>query len=251
MNVKMPTIKGKYPPRRLLPLSPMSDTFDAHPALQQNPWFGGVPAPQQQAMLAVAQTLSLQPGTAIYRKGDKSTGFYCLLEGSIKVSNLGEDGREGILSVLDAGNWFGEIGLLDGLPRPHDFTAISRCELLAIPVAAFEQLMQNNAFARAMSVLLCMRVRALLGYADNSMLGSTRSRVAGRLLLLARGDSTMTAEARSRVPVSQEALAMMLGLTRQTLSKELRALEKAGVLRLGYGDLHIVSMAELAQQARL
>ena len=65
------------------------------------------------------------------------------------------------------------------------------------------------------------------------------------LLLLARGDATLAAQARPSVPVSQEALAMMLGITRQTLSKELKVLVEAGAVALGYGRIEIASVAAL------
>lgn len=59
----------------------------------------------------------------------------------------------------------------------------------------------------------------------------------------------MASDARASVAVSQEALAMMLGMTRQTLSKELKQLARDGVLTMGYGRIDIVSMAALEQRA--
>jgi CRP/FNR family cyclic AMP-dependent transcriptional regulator len=61
----------------------------------------------------------------------------------------------------------------------------------------------------------------------------------------------MASDARLRVGVSQEALAMMLGITRQTLSKELKALVEAGVLNLGYGQIDIVSLKGLERRCAL
>jgi CRP-like cAMP-binding protein len=83
------------------------------------------------------------------------------------------------------------------------------------------------------------------------MLRSTRTRIARRLLSLSRGDATMASDARASVTVSQEALAMMLGITRQTLSKELKVLVRDGVLSLGYGRIEIVSMPELELRGAL
>ena len=69
--------------------------------------------------------------------------------------------------------------------------------------------------------------------------------MARRLLLLARGDATQARDARPVVPVSQEALAMMLGITRQTLSKELKALAEERVIALGYGRIELLSLDAL------
>ena len=202
-------------------------------------------------MLAAADVVQFRAGEMLYRKGDVAGGFFCVVQGAFKVSTLGEDGREGILSVIEAGNWFGEAALIDGLPRPHDATAVQASVVLAIQPQGFKRLMQRSAFARAIAVLLCGRVRVLYGMVEDAMLRSTPTRIARRLLTLARGDATQASDARTSVAVSQEALAMMRGITRQTLSKELKVLVRDGVLSLGYGRIEIVSMAELELRAEI
>jgi len=210
-----------------------------------NPWFGSLPLSERKAMLAVSVVGQLRPGEMLFRKGDTGGGFFAVLSGALKVSTLGEDGREGILSVLEAGIWFGETSHFDGMPRPHDVTAVEASEVLFIDPLAFSRLMRRTAFASGMAGLMSVRIRALYGLVEDAMLRSTRTRIARRLLALARGDATMAAHARGSVAVSQEALAMMLGMTRQTLSKELRLLVRAGVLTVGYGRIHIVSLGAL------
>ena len=222
------------------------------PALQSllarmsaNPWFAGLCVADQQALLEAAELLRLRPGEMLFRQGDAPGGFYGLLSGSLKISSLREDGREAILVVLEAGNWIGEISLLDHRPRTHDATAMVPAEVLVVPQAAFAALMQGGGFARAVAALLAARVRSLYGMVEDAALRSTRARVARRLLLLARGDATQAASARPVVPVSQEALAMMLGISRQTLSGELKALVAQGAVALRYRRIEIVSAARL------
>ena len=219
--------------------------------MSHNPWFGALPLAERRAMLAAADRVTLRAGEMLYRKGDPVGGFIGVVQGAFKVSTVGEDGREGILSVVEAGNWFGEASLMDGLPRPHDVTAVPASVVLVINPPSFNRLMQRNAFARGIGRLLCGRVRVLYGLVEDAMLRSTRTRIARRLVTLARGDATMASDARASVAVSQEALAMMLGITRQTLSKELKVLVRAGVLTLGYGRIDIVSLAELERAGAL
>ena len=159
--------------------------------------------------------------------------------GSFKISSLREDGKEAILVVLEAGNWFGEISLIDLQPRTHDATAVGEAEVLALPRAAFDELMRRHTFSQAICRMLAARTRSLYGMVEDATLRSTRARVARRLLLLAHGDATQAADTRAVVPVSQEALAMMLGITRQTLSKELKLLAAHGAITLGYGRIDI------------
>ena len=169
-------------------------TLELLQPLSANPWFGALPLRERRAMLAACELQRLRPGEMLFRQGDAvppGTGaFYGLASGSIKASSLREDGKEAILVVLEAGNWFGEISLIDQQPRTHDATAVTACEVLALPRAAFDAMMQRPVFARAISQMMAARVRALYGMVEDATLRSTRARVARRLLLLARGDAT-------------------------------------------------------------
>lgn len=216
-----------------------------------NPWFAALPLADRRALLAASERLRLAPGEMLFRQGDGVTvdggAFYGVIGGGIKVSSLREDGKEAILAVLEAGNWFGELSLLDRQPRTHDATAMVESQLLAVPGRAFDHMMMRPAFARALCRMLAARVRSLYGMVEDATLRSTRARVARRLLLLARGDATQARELRAVVPVSQEALAMMLGVSRQTLSKELQGLVQEGAISLGYGRIGIASAVRLEE----
>lgn len=214
-----------------------------------NPWFAALPLAERRALLGGCERVRLASGEMLFRQGDAVPAaqgcFYGVVSGAVKASSLRPDGKEAILVVLEAGNWFGEISLLDGQPRTHDATAVAQTELLALPGAAFDRMMRRPAFALAVSRMLAGRVRSLYGMVEDATLRSTRARVARRLLLLARGDATQARDPRPIVPVSQEALAMMLGVSRQTLSKELQAMAKAGAVLLGYGRIEIASVTKL------
>lgn len=227
----------------------MKSTLELLPRMNANPWFGGLPLRERKTLLGSAELLRLRPGEMLFRQGDAVArgkgAFYGLVEGHFKISTLREDGKEAILVVLEAGNWFGEISLIDGLPRTHDATAIGHAQVLALPRAVFDSLMARSVFSQAIARLLAARMRSLYGMVEDATLRSTRARVARRLLLLARGDVTQASDARRVVPVSQEALAMMLGITRQTLNKELKALEGEGAIALGYGRIELISAGVL------
>ena len=223
-------------------------------AFLANPWFASLTRGQRDALLGAAEVLHLRRGEMLFRQGDPvgaaGSGFYGLAAGLLKASTLPGDGREAILAVLEPGNWFGEITLIDGEPRTHDATALSAVDVLVVPPAAFIQLMRDAAFANALARLLAGRVRVRYGLAEDQTLRDLRARVARRLLTLARGDATQAPRARPRVTLPQEALAMMLGVTRQTLSLQLNALAVEGVIGLGYRRVDILDAEALAQRAR-
>ena len=219
------------------------------PALQANPWFGGLPPSEQRAMLDCAQPLRLPRGAVLYRKGHPECAFYGIVKGLVKISSLAPDGREGILALIEAGNWFSESTLLDGQDNPYDATVVEDVQLLVIDREGFQALMLRQPFAAAMARLEAQRLRAVFSMVEDTMLRDMRTRVARRLLVLAHGDATMAAQARARVQVSQDALAMMLGVTRQTLAKELKVLVDTRVLALGYGRIDILDVPALQRLA--
>ena len=218
-------------------------------ALEGNPWFTSIPRAQREALLGAAELIHARRGAMVFRQGDPihaaGGGFYGLVAGTIKISSLRQDGREAILAVLEPGNWFGEITLIDGSPRTHDATALESLDLLVVPPEAFAHQMRDVVFANAIAAMLAARVRMLYGLTEDATLRSLRARVAHRLLVLARGDATQSVHLRHQLQLPQEALAMMLGVTRQTLSKELNALAGEGVVALGYGRIELRSIDAL------
>jgi len=146
--------------------------------MSANPWFGSLPLAERRAVLTACETVRLHPGEMLFRQGDAvppGTGaFYGIASGHIKASSLREDGKEAILVVLEAGNWFGEISLIDLQPRTHDATAVGEAEVLALPRSAFDALMKRPAFSLAVCRMLAGRVRALYGMVEDATLRSTR-----------------------------------------------------------------------------
>lgn len=212
----------------------------------ENPWFATLPTTVADALLGAAQVVRVRAGEALFRQGapvDEPIGaFFGVVSGLLKVSILHSSGNEAILAVIEPGNWFGEVSLLAPLPRPHTAVALEDTELLAVSADRFAQLMLDNAFAQAIARLVAGRLRMAYGLLSDSALQSTRERIGRRLFMLAHGDVTQSRSGRSIITTSQNNLAMMLGISRPTLNKELQALAKRGAITLRYGRIEIRDM---------
>jgi len=206
-----------------------------------NPWFASLPPVDQKMMLRESTLIHLAPGEWLFRKGDVPSGFHGLCTGRLKASTLREDGREAILVILEPGHWFGQTSMITGQPRNHDVTALESAEVLMIEAGAFDAMMRCNAFARAIASLEAMHTSLVFRMLEDATLYSTRARIARRLMRLSLGDTTTASVSQSKIPISQDTLAKMLGITRQTLSLELKAMVTAGAIALGYGRIDILS----------
>jgi CRP/FNR family cyclic AMP-dependent transcriptional regulator len=208
-------------------------------------WFAGLDPGLQRALLAPGRLQSVRQGGYLFRRGDPPSGMYGVVSGYLRASTLSQDGREAILTVLEPANWFGEASSSDGQPRSHDVTGCTDAVVLNVPHADFEALMERPGFPAAITRLFARHTRVTYALLEDAALRTTRARIVRRLLRLSRGEAALVAKERRLIPISQETLAMMVGVTRQTLALELRGLVEAGALALGYARIELVSIERL------
>ena len=220
-----------------------------------NPWFSSLCDADAKRLLDGATERVLKPGEMLFRQGDDVpavTGFfYGLTRGTLKFSSLSVSGKEAILLIMEPGNWFGELSLVDHEPRLHDATALVESAVMEVTAARFSMLMQRASFSSSLSRLLVARTRALYGAIEHATLSSNRAKVAHRLLSMAQGGATLSPKPRSTLFVSRELLSMMLGVSRPTLQKELKELALVGAVEMRYGRIQILDLGALkAEMAR-
>ncbi len=237
-----------------LPASVAANLSDADQrTLLANRWFSSLSLIQQTAMLQASRRMLLRDGQLFGAQGQlvrrRRDGFGVLVEGLLKVSSTSPDGREAILSFVRPGQWFGELAVLDGAARERDFFSVGACEILIIEVEALQELLQDAQLARHITRLLASRTRALLSIVEDFTLRSSLSRTARRLVMLAYDDEPQNGPHRSSLDVSQDALACMLGMTRQSVASQLRQLSERGAIQQAYGRVNIASMVALMAEA--
>ena len=216
--------------------------------LNQGHWFAALPAALSQNLLEMARVQRLDAGQRLFRRGDRPSGLYAVVEGAVRVGAIGENGKEALLTLVEPPYWFGEISLFDGLPRTHDAFAESASTLLLLPQAELLALLERQPqHWRDFALLMSHKLRlAFIALEDMSLLPAA-PRLARRLLLIAEnyGES----EPRRVLHLAQEQLALMLSLSRQTTNQILKELEAQGVVRLTYGEIEILDFAHLRQLA--
>src|SRR5262249_4136715 len=147
--------------------------------------------------------------------------------------------------VMEPGDAFGEIALLDGSPRTATATAMTRAELIIIPRAAFSELLQSQPqLAAHLIQLLCKRVRWTAEQMEDTALLSVPARLAKRLLSLASA-SGREPQRGTKITLSQEALAQFLGLSRQITNQHLQTWRAKKWISLGRGRITLEDPAAL------
>ena len=213
--------------------------------LETTPWFRGLPVELQDFLVSHATLLRLEKGQVLYRCGDPAAGLYAVLGGALALRTVGVDGKDALLAVLGPTAWIGEISLFDGLPRPHDATAASPLLLLHVPQAALQGLLEATPrYWREFALLMAQRLRLSFKNAEALTLLSAAQRVANRLLMIAEGYDGLNAT-QSKIRLSQDSLASMASLSRQTTNQLLKQLEDQRIVSLKFGVIDILDIERL------
>jgi len=170
--------------------------------------------------------------------------------GRVRISSSGPGGKEVFLNIMEPGDAFGEIALLDGSPRTATATAMARTELMLIPRDAFFVLLATQPqLASHLIQLLCRRVRWTAELMEDSALLSVPARLAKRLLSLASAFGR-EAESGTKVSLSQEELAQFLGLSRQIVNQHLQTWRANEWISLGRGSVTLDNPRALQKVVR-
>ena len=195
---------------------------------------------------------TLPEGAILFQQGDEGDALYAVVSGLIRIAIAGEGGKELTLGLMEPGDVFGEIALLDGLTRTAGAQAAENSVLLVVQRAHFLQMLEaESGFARHIIELLCERLRINTDRITEYAFLNLHARLARKIESLAiahgqHGDDGV----RIALQLSQSELAQMLGVTREAVNKQLKSWSQAGVLRVERGAITVCDMRALAAAGR-
>lgn len=221
------------------------NTHPWHSHLLAGHWYSHLPAELQNSLLGMSRVRRLVPGHRLFQRGDPPCGMYAVLEGAVRIGAVNEQGKEALLSVVEAPHWFGEICLFDGQPRTHDAVSVGQCTLLHLPQAPLTAFLQEHpVYWRDIARLMSHKLRLTFINLEHLSLMPAPVRVANRLLMIAEGYGEIE-PARRVLQLPQEQLALMLSLSRQTTNQILKDLQGQGIVQLAYGEIEILDIERL------
>ncbi len=184
-------------------------------------------------------------GKVVFSQGDPASDIRYIQRGGIKISVLSHTGREAVIAMLSAGDFFGEGALAGQTVRIETATAIAASSVLMIEKEAMVRLLHDEStFSdRFISYMLTRNVRIEADLVDQ-LFNSSEKRLARALLLLARYGQA--SPQRTLPKVSQETLAEMIGTTRSRVNffmnkfRKLGLIEYNGGLKINSGLINIV-----------
>ena len=213
--------------------------------------FWGVPPASLGPLMKHCWVLSVARGTNFVRRGVRLPGVFALAYGSVKLSLRGDDAEERVVSLVSAGQTFGEAKALLGRAARSEVTALEDTKLVVIPSAAILSLMDREPrFARALVFVLAERTLDLLTEVESATQRGAQ-RLASYLGVLAESNGNGKGEdCTVHLPVSKTLVAARLGVKKETFSRLLRDLAGRGLITVQRRDVRILDRTALAALTR-
>lgn len=216
--------------------------------LRSVPLFADLEAGELERFSHVAVPRSFPAGTRVFHEGDSSDACYIVKAGSFRVTREHTDGRAITLATLGPGEIFGELAMLDGDKRSASAEAVTDGELLALPAADVRGLLARHPeIALKLVAGLVRRLRAANVRLSKQSFQTVPSRVAGILAQLSREAQDQNGGPGHEVTIkmNQTDLAQLAGTSRESVSRFLAELERAGVVRSGRGRVTVLDPPKL------
>ena len=176
---------------------------------------------------------------------DEGTDLYFVVRGHVRAVITGAD-RETILRDINDGEFFGELAAIDGQPRSAGIVAITDTVLAAMPAQTFRRAIHAHPdVCDQVLATLVARVRALANRANEVSALSVKHRLYAELLRLARpaGESPVVSP-----PPTHAELAGRVNSHREAITRELNAMERAGLIERRRGAIVVVDATRLRQE---
>jgi CRP-like cAMP-binding protein len=207
--------------------------------LEAVPAFRELGRAELEAVAAVAMPRRFEPGEVVFREGDDSDTCYIVRRGHARALREHAGGSQITLATFGPGDIFGELAMFDVERRSATVEALDDVETLAILGSDMRRLMHEHAaIAVKLAVSLVRRLRAANERLASQSFQTVQSRVAAVLAQLVEQAQAEGAPDRD-IPITatQADLAKLAGSSRESASRFLAVLERAGVISQGRGRL--------------
>lgn len=216
--------------------------------LRNVPCFSGLSDAHLQVLAASLGVQTFERGEPIFHQGSIGSVLYIIVAGQVRIYTVGEAGQELSVTIFRAGEFFGELALLDGQPRSASAVAMCHTTTLLLHRSAFLAAVQAHPpIAVAVLEALASRLRRSTSNADALGTSSAPLRVVRQLVALGERYGVPDGQAtRIDLHLTQDDLASLAGTTRETVNRVLASLRGQGLIRVARARVSLLDARRLA-----
>lgn len=216
-------------------------------AMGRSVLLGVLPESTRADLARRARRKTYGPTETVFRRDDEGSGLLVLLRGRVKIVSFSAQGSEVILNVINEGEVFGEMSLIDGAPRCADAIAGSKCEIVVLDRRDFlAALDQHPEASRRLMGILCDRIRQTTSFVESAVFHAAPARLFLRLRALADQYGVEDGGVlRIEHGFSQQELGDSVGITRVSVNKHFTDWRREGLVSYKQNVIEIHDMDAL------
>jgi CRP/FNR family cyclic AMP-dependent transcriptional regulator len=208
--------------------------------------FGGLSTDERAAIAARARIRTYNADETIFTIGSPGDQMMALLSGTIRISVPSLDGKELLLTIIQPGEVFGELAVLDGKERSADAIAETACTLAILERHDILSFFERNPSAWPKLVgILCDRLRRTDQIFAEVALMQLSVRLAKTMLRILNGQINSAVAKTTKIRFSQRELANMVGGTRESVNRCLRKWQRSGLVQISEGSIIVTDRTAL------
>jgi CRP-like cAMP-binding protein len=216
--------------------------------LAKHGWLSFTPTGFQKDVLARIQTREFRKGEAVYRAGDPPGGLWVVIEGAVELELPPPETAPHFVHLAAPGFWFGEWPLIWDKPRRLTVIATQPSTLATLPLSECRAMLEADPSAwRWIALLSTMTSDLSAGIVSDLLLRDPVKRTAAVLLRVAGVRShVFVAEEPFPILLSQEKLAHLVNLSRNSIIPILHDFVRLGFIELNYGSIVVIDVKGLS-----
>lgn len=219
----------------------------SHTLLGLIPLFEPLKQAERRCLAELLRRQTIRKGETLFRRGDEGTALYIITSGRIRITLPSSRDDEITVTVFSNGDFFGEMALLDGMPRSADAVALEETHLYVLNRSDFITFLINNESAvKSILYALSMRLRKTDNLLGETVFLNVSMRLMRRLADLAEIQGVRGKDGKEvAIHITQKELASLVGVSRESVNKELKAFERSGLVETSRNTIVIRDMEKI------
>ena len=211
--------------------------------------FDGITPSEMQEMEKITRMEEVKKRQPLYLTGDPSRNVYLLKRGRVKIANTAPSGKEVTFDILEAGEVFGELDVLEDAPRSTSAEALDDALICVIPRKDFDQyLAMHPTVMFKLTKLIGLRLKKIQSRVEDLVFRDVPARLAHLLSELSKTEGVAEKQGiRLKVKLTHQEMANLIGCSRETVSTTMGQFRDDGLIQMDGRAITIVNEKGLSK----
>lgn len=211
--------------------------------------FDGISPSEMQEMEKITRMEEVKKRQPLYLPGDPSSSVYFLKRGRVKIANTAPSGKEVTFDILEAGDIFGELDVLEDAPRSTSAETLDDALICVIPRKDFDQyLAMHPSVMYKLTKLIGLRLKKIQSRVEDLVFREVPARLAHLLSELGKTEGVAEKQGiRLNVKLTHQEMANLIGCNRETVSTIMGQFRDDGLIQMDGRTITILKPSALSQ----